>query len=308
MNKFTDEELDSLSDEERAALEDDEDTEGAAAAKESDEDDDAEDAPAEDAKAAAASADNAPDETADDADSEEDGEEEPAEADAPEPVVPLLSGPEAAGFDEQIAALEAQRKDVRAQYRAGDLDADAYDATLDDIARKISAIEGDRREAALTERFNRDIETARYVSILNSFKAQVKDAQGVDYDGNPKLLDLFDAEIKALANDETNEDKSYDWFLKTAHQRVLDEQARIAESLGFVRSGKPAPSTAATRNAIAARRPSAPAVGSLATVPSADGEQPGTTEFAHLDGLGGDDLESAVARMTPEQQDRWARA
>ena len=324
MGKITDDELAVLSDEERAALEDDSDGATADAAKPGDEnkDDDADAGEgSEKADAAGGEKDGADDEAKPQGDEQadaaaKDDEDEGDDTDdvsIPEPVTPVLSAPDVAGFDEQIATLEAARKDIRTKYRAGELSADAYDDQMDEITRQLTAIEGDKRDAASAERYNRDIETSRYIHVLNEFKRQVNREQGIDYDKSPKLLDMFDAEIKTLAADAKNEDKTYDWFLKTAHQNVLAEQEKIAASLGFVKPSKggaeqPGAQKEAVRTAINGRKPVRPAVGSLATVPSAAGEQPNASEFAHLENLNGDDLEMAVARMSPEQQDRWARA
>lgn len=316
MGKITDDELDGMTDEERAAIEDDDS--GAdekeltpeqlkALERDDGKDDEGEgDAPGAAAAAATTTATAASAATGDSG-SEGEGEGDGGPVDIP--LQPVFTAPEGTDFAAQEAALKQQEAALHEQYTKGEIDPTEYRTQLSALSDQRFAIVAEKTKVEVAEQMNADIEAARYHATIEAFKAEVKRTTGIDYDGNPALLDQWDAEIKRLAADEAHDDKSYRWFLQTAHEAVVQQQLRIAESMGLVpKDGARKPTADQVKAALAARTPTRPKVGSLATIPSAAGEQPGQGEFAHLDSLEGEELEMAVARMTPEQQARWAAA
>ncbi len=282
-------ELDNLSDEEREALEGEEigtvaEAEAAAKAAESIQ----EEAPADDPPA----------------------EEEPAavEADAAvEDFTPRLVPPVSDVTDEELSALLDKRKAIREQYRQGDLSAEEKDAQEDEITEQITRLRTAQSLAQFAEENNQRQAEIDHMKAIAEVKAEVASRDGIDYDKNPMLLRNWDLKVRALAADPANAGRPSKWYLSEAHKQVKAEIEATASALGFV---KPAGRTGAdtVRDAVNSRRPAPTTAKSLSTLPAAaaDTGREGA-EFGHLDSLNGDDLEAAVARMSPEQQERWAR-
>jgi hypothetical protein len=76
----------------------------------------------------------------------------------------------------------------------------------------------------------------------------------------------------------------------------------VNELLGAAAKPAPAPGAKPAVPAPAARVPN-----TLAQAPAA-GAAVSEGEFAVLDGLRGEDLEAALAKLTPAQRDKWMRA
>lgn len=287
-------ELDSLSDEERAAIEGEDigseaDVAAAAKAAESIKDD-----PSDGLDPAAAAASAA----------------EPAPDADPEPIAPRLLPPADLPDDAALNALLDQRKAIREQYRNGDISAEEKDNLEDEINEKISDIRTARNTAQFVDNFNTQMAEQEYLRTLAAVKADIKRTDGVDYDKNSTLLTSWDIKVRTIASDPANAGQSGEWVLREAHKQVMAEATAAAEAMGFKRpAGSGQPPDPAVRRALEGRRPSNDLPHSLSTLPSAAADNPAAgAEFAHLDNLSGDDLEIAVARMTPDQQERWARA
>ena len=289
--------LENLSDEERAALADEDigslqDAEAAAKAAEAADtgDDDPADATATDTPADPAPAAAAEDVTED------------------TPLAPRLSAPSLEGADEKLAELLDQRKAIREKYREGDITAEEKDTQEDAINDQIADLRAAKQNAAFVESYNRQMEETDYLTTLARVKSDIATNEGLDYDKNPMLLQNWDLKVRALASDPANAGKPGEWYLREAHKQVVAEVEATVAALGFKREGGKAPTRDPIRAAVAERRVPQTGAKSLAALPAAGNETPAdAAEFAHLDRLNGDDLETAVARMTPDQQERWAR-
>lgn len=283
--------LENLSDEERAALEDEDtdtpaEAEGAAPEGEGDPE-----APPADA---AAEADPAPA-----VDAEDD--------DADEFVVPRMTAPETDGYDEQISQLLDQRKGVREQYRSGDISAEEKDEQEDAINDRIAELRADQRQARLAEDYNRKAAETEYARTVTDIQREIKRVDGIDYERNTLMRDRWDAKVRALAADEANAHQPAEWFLREGHKQVLVEIDEAARLLGYKREGGPKPASDAVRDAVKGRKPQLDGPRSLSGLPAAAQDSGRDNEFAYLDSLSGDELEAALARMTPEQEARYLR-
>lgn len=184
-------------------------------------------------------------------------------------------------YEQQLAALEQRREDAIAKLKAGDIELDAMLAEQHAVAEERRRLDEQRLKAEISAEQVEQAGTQRWMLEVRRFMRGVEKHEGIDYRNNPLLNAALDAEVKALANDEANADKSGEWFLAEAHKRV--KQA-LAEARGGAGEGN--------------------------YVDGAHADQ-GTRDdsvFEALEGLDGMELERAVARMTPEQQERWARS
>jgi hypothetical protein len=113
------------------------------------------------------------------------------------------------------------------------------------------------------------------------------------YQQDPIMYAALDAAIKNLANKPENADKNGRWFLSEAHKAV---QSRF---------GKPAQTQAP-----ASQKPGRNDVPrTLSTLPAADVNDAGGSEFAHIEALFNKgkvvEAERLLSKMTPDQQSRY---
>ena len=327
MSMFSEEDLAGLSEAEREALrdlsEDDQDLqapaddsdEAGAATAAADHDDDDDD---ESATAAAAAA-NKPAEGADDAaagaapDASEAGAADD-DADAPAPATIQPVSP--ADADEQRTALRAEKATALQQLLDGEIDQEAYQEVesrvqdkLDDLARA-AAVDMARNQ------MQQDAMMQEYGQHLGAARKELK-AAGIDLEGEAGAQ--FDRAIRLFAQDAIDRGLTDAMGNMAASRDALAEaQALMLRRFGKASVPAAAPAAAAPGAAPAAA-PTAPPVRkpaaadrsalppTLAGVPAAADASVGS-EFAHLDGLEGTALEKALARMTPDQQERYLGA
>jgi Skp family chaperone for outer membrane proteins len=300
--------LDTLTPEERAAIEEVDADEQAALAKiaagdesgtgpDGDDDEDADDssadskpaepaasAPAADAAKPAAAADEQP------ATTQKSQQQAAYRADLP------------ADFEARKTTLKQELTDLRTKFKAGELELDDYEAERD----RLSESQRELDTLALKAEISKDMtaQTAEQqwqAAIARQFDAAAKpESGGIDYVKDEAKRTDLDTFVRALGANPANNDKPMDWFMAEAHKRVL-----------ALHDIKPAAKTAADPAPAAPTASRKPPMGSIppsiAHVPGADG--PGdlvSDEFADIDRLDGVELEAALARMTPAQRDKYA--
>lgn len=328
---LSDEELEALDDiEEGAAAEADgegdpvyyDDDDKPAAGDDKDEDDDEGDEPAG-ADGAAKPADKpAGDTGADDAGSTDEGKAGDAGADdvvqtLETPPIALVEVPDIANYEAERGVLLDERKDLRAKHRDGDISSDEYDEKLDELNDKINALDRTKADADAALRQNEAVQRSQYLWTIDQVKKDFVKADAIDYDKNPVLMSMWDTNVKALAKDEANANRSAEWFLRKAHQQVKEEIAKVAGSLGFTKGDAPAPKgekpaapvdkKAAIKEAVKGRQKDASKLKGVGELPAASNEDVTSDEFAGLDGLSGLELEQALARMPEERANKYLR-
>jgi len=224
--------------------------------------------------------------------------DEPAAA--PAAFVPQYSAEVPADAAQQIEALRAKERAAFKQLMAGesDMDEDAYEAIrgpieqqIDDLKAKMltASIFKQATEQAQAQRAREEWEAAK-VQAFEKFKAD-----GLDYADpkRPGLMAAYNHHLKALGSNPANEDKSGAWFLKEA-DRLTREDLGIKPAAAPAAPAKPA--RGVDRSAIPPTLSRVP--------PSADSAISGD-EFSHLSSLDGAALEKAIAKMSPEELDRY---
>lgn len=285
-----------LSDEERAAIAEDELSADEGTPGDEGEDGDDDDAAADEGTVAA---EETPEETPAEA-----AEEKPAEAKEEEEVFrPRYHIDVPEDLSDQLKAADDAEQDLVAKFKAGEIEADELLAEQRQIAAKRDGLLDVKRKAETFELLNRQDAEQEWAFEVRSFMRGVKKAEGIDYGANPELQSDFDAFVRLVAQKPENKDKGYDFFLEQAHDRV-----KALHKLG----GKPEPKAvvddkAAVKAAVDKRKPNAAAAPkTLATVPG--GEGPGDIagdEYEDIDKLDGLAYETALAKMTPEQRERY---
>lgn len=308
-----------MTDEECAAINDDDDEVAANAAGEDDggDDDADDDAPADPAiEPAAAPPAAAPDAAAASA---ADPAPEPAAEPAPAPAAVArddepfrldIKLPD--DFQERVDALKAAKAELRERRKAGDIDDEDYDSEIDKLAEQQSELDQIKSQVAMAERINAQAQErikARDEAAANRFLDAAK-GEGVDYN-DPERFGFLQVSLNTVRRDPALAGRPFIDLLKEADVRARKAYAAL--------HGGPAPAAApaapaapptpaqAKAAAVAARKPdlsAAPA--SLAQVPGGDGPGDVGGEFDYILDLDGTAYEDAIAELA-RNPTKWAR-
>lgn len=221
----------------------------------------------------------------------------------PEPVVsaaqrqPAYRAELPPDFGAKVEELRAKEASLIESFKAGDLDFDDYRAQTAALQQEAAALERAVTKAEIAREIAEQTAQQAWFDSVNRMADAAK-RDGIDYRQDATKQRDLDVFIKALAADQGNQDKPADWFLQEAHKRVM--------ALHGVVAAKPAAAGPADTKKPAARKPPVDALPkTLAQVPGGDGPGDVADEFADVDSLSGDALESAIARMTPAQRERY---
>jgi ribosomal protein S11 len=307
--------LDTLTDEERAAIAETDPAEDAALAAiaagvedgtggedDEDADDSSVDAGKADAKPADAAAAPAPAAAASDA--------TPAQAAAAPPAAgapaPAAKPEPASAYRAELAADHAEKKtaaqttleELRTKFKAGEIEVDEYETQREAATTALRSLERAEIKAEIAQEMTHQSAEAQWASAIRRQFDAAKTA-GVDYDTDEDKRADLDTFVRALGAKAENADKSMDWFMAEAHKRVL--------ALHDIRpTAAPAPAAKAATPAPSRKPPIDAVVPSLTNVPGSNSaDDVGNDEFADIDKLDGLELEAALSRLTPAQRDKY---
>jgi hypothetical protein len=227
-----------------------------------------------------------------------------------QPVVFTASAPEDA--DAQIKALRTEKATEFKRLMDGEITPEQYSAKEDEILGKITEIDRAVTKAETATEFTVQQAQRSYIGKVNATLDRAKSEDGIDYRApeNKALHEDLDRTVKFLANDPSNADKPEQWFLDKAHAMVKAMHG-LGKAGAATGAAETSAASAAAAQATQTRSGKGPDLSgippSLRNVPAAAGSDDGG-EFAHLNTLTGMALERAIAKMTPEQQQRWAEA
>lgn len=282
---------DGLTDEERAALQED-DGSGTEA--------NAEGTPNAEQEAAAAAADDKPEVEkpaaeagAEDTPAAADGAAADAEPEAAEAVaqsLPVLVAPPPENSEARLTEIATKKEALIDQFDNGDITAKEYQKALDTLSREERQIEMQVHEFTLSQKMEQQRLQNDWVATCNAFV----EANTV-YKDNPRLYRALDAEVRDLAAKPETANWSGQKFLDEAHKN-------IAQAFNLSPTAKPAAATPSARRELPPN---------LARVPAADVEDTNGGQFAVLDRLATTDpigYEEALAKMPEGQREAYLRA
>lgn len=308
--------LANLTDEERAALEDDELSpeekaaiEDIAGEDEGDDDDGDEDLDAddegtdddgvEDAEEKKAAA---PAKKAEEAKGDESAEAEDEAGDDDEDIDEVNSRyqvnlPE--DFGDQVKALDERETEIAKKFKAGEIEADEFISENKVIASERAKLDRVATKAEIANEMGEQNAAHEWQRKVNALIRDAKEKEGIDYN-KPLLNAALDKAIKDLAAAPENTDKPMSFFLKEAHKQVKAE-------LGIGKTeAKPTEKPAGKAKGRKPDVSNLPAT--LANVPGGDGPGDVGGEFVDIDKLDGLAYEQALAKMTPAQRERYLAA
>ncbi len=299
MSTFDADALATLTDEERAAIQSDDEDAGAAPAA-------AVDAPGSDAEG---------DDGDDDGDDEGDQGSEAASAPDPDPAAAPAAAPTTAtptgyqaalpaDYDDKVKAVADREAELKRAFRAGELEFDEFETRRDELQREREGLTIARAKAEIASEMQAQTAEAQWRTTVERFLDT--SAAALDYRKDSEAMADLDGFVKVLAGRESNSRQPMEWFLAEAHKRVM---ALRGSSAAPASAPAAAPAVDRKAEAAAARKPRLDDVpATLAQVPGADGPGDIGGEFADVLSLDGLEYEAAIARMTPVQRERFARA
>lgn len=220
----------------------------------------------------------------------------PGAADTAQPAVAVVA--DDAEAKAELDALVAQRAELRKKWDDGDLTSAEYDAQKDEINDKINKANAVIVQAANDRTKAEKAALAQWHNAVDTFLADDKNAI---FRGDGPLNAALDAQIRRMnADAETRRRFPNDLKRLEEAKRIVIEEARKA-------LGVSAPAAPAKPSAPAKPRAAAPAIPpSVDDIPPAADER--ESEFAHIDRMSPAQREAAVAKMSPEQYERYSRA
>lgn len=195
-------------------------------------------------------------------------------------------------YADQVDAVKSETDALAKAFKDGDIDFEEFQSRSQDIAERREALMILRAKHEIAEEMGGQTAEQEWGNTIARFFAATAKAGGTDYSKDVEKQADLDQFVKVLASNPANNDKSGEWFLAEAHKRV--------NALHGLTAAAQHPTSATKRG-----KQNIP-VTSLAHVPGGDGPGDLASEFADLDGLEGDALEAAIARMTPAQREKYS--
>lgn len=212
-----------------------------------------------------------------------------------------------ADAEKQRELLNTRKDEAFAKLMEGEIDAAEYKKVEKEVDGELQKL----LEARITDNVTNTLTTA---NINKAWKAEVSTAlkaaasDGIDYSKDEAKMKELDRLIRVFGAEATEAGMTDDglkaskWALGQALDTMKRRHGTASPAAGEGKSGtKPA-----APNSRAGKAPDLSAIPpGLSKAPIAAGADGGGDEFAHLASLKGAALEKAIARMTPEQQDRY---
>jgi hypothetical protein len=195
MSKYTEEEMQDLTEEERAALEDLEAEEA--------------EAEAEDEKEEAGEADGG---------NGDDAEEEVGKDSVATEFQPLLDADAPEDAAEQLEAIARQKEELVQKFDDGELTAKEYQLELDKLAKREREIEQAQFKARLAQEMAEQQQRNAWLATVNQFLSE-----HAEYRQYPLRYKALDLAVRELAAQEENQGLSGREILEKAHEQIVEQ-------------------------------------------------------------------------------------
>ncbi|HJV52781.1 MAG TPA: hypothetical protein VJ652_15040 [Noviherbaspirillum sp.] len=207
---------------------------------------------------------------------------------APPQNAPILVAEVPQDADAKLAEIGTKKADLLTQFDDGDITAKEYQTALDAILKEERAIERQIDKAQLAQEMEQQRLQNEWNSTVSSFLESNK-----QYKDNPRLYRALDQEVRDVAA--TDEAKGM-----TGAQILAKAHANLAEAFGFA-----APKQDGTKptGKQPITKPALPP--SLHNVPSAEVEDMSGGKFAALDRLSGIAYEEALSKLSPAEREAY---
>lgn len=275
------------------------------AGEDGDDDDDDDDGDDSSANAAPVEGKAAPSEAADAPTTQADA----ADTEAPAPVrarqsTPRYEAPLPADYDTKVQELAEREAELKRKFRSGEMEFDDFETQRAELLTERESLTIARTKAEISQEMTAQSAQQAWQNTVNEFLDKAMKEGAVDYRKDSEKMDDLDQFVKTLAAKESNSDKPMSWFLQEAHRRVQALHGMTAPAPSP--SPSPAPAQASNKTRRAPPIDAVPAT--LANVPGGDGPGDVDGEFSDVLSLDGMEYETAIARMSAAQRERFLRA
>lgn len=283
MGNAADEGLSWLSDEEREGLDEDDLADSGATEEEGDleEEDDAQE-PAQSPPHEAAAV----------------GQDEPE----PAPFQPVYQAALPQDFQARVEALTAAGSELAQAYENGDFDLAEYQQRQRALSEQEWALRATALKAEMAREQQQQSLAQRWAWEQDAY---FRKAENRAFRDDPVVSHAFEGALRLLAADENNGQRDMGWFLEEAGRLSREKVRELAAGMGMVNGTTGAPPARSGNGKTASGRGRASPPPSLGGMPTAAMPDPGGDEFAYLDRMGGLEAERAMAKLTPDQLDRY---
>lgn len=213
-------------------------------------------------------------------------------------------------IDGKISEVDAELDALESKLDEGDLQLSDFMRESRRLNNERQELIADRREQEILQNTNAALYETDWNTSVANFMGQNEGFQ------NPIMMGALEAALKELYAEPDNVGSSHHWYLETARRAVMEQitprqataenppdnenspqQQRRTQIAS--QQGKRAQQAAKDRQQVPA---------SLANVPASEDNPGDGDEFSHLDRLEGVELEQALAKMSDAQVDRYLRA
>ncbi|MFZ6813543.1 hypothetical protein ACO0K3_03680 [Undibacterium sp. Rencai35W] len=216
---------------------------------------------------------------------------------APERFRPTYHAELPASFTQTAEQVETNIADLKAKFKAGEIDFDEYESQKSEHDKYLRELDKALVKVDISKEMSAQSANQEWVFTVKSFVNSIAKEGGTDYRTDEAKRGDLDQFIKVLAANDANKDKDQEWFLREAHKRV-----NILHGIATVAPKKEDPVTEA-KNKRKVNLEAAPKT--LSQVPGSDGPGDVGDEFSTVDSLSGDAFESAIAKMSPAQREKF---
>lgn len=204
---------------------------------------------------------------------------------------PILVANPVEDADARLTEIATKKDALLTQFDDGDITAKEYQKQLDELSKQERRIEFEVHEAQLAQKMEQQRLQNEWTATCNAFV----ETHAV-YKDNPRLYKALDAEVRELAGKPETANWTGQKFLDEAHKNLV-------QAFGL--------KEAATTPAAAKHNPTANLPPNLAKVPAADIEDTNGGKFAVLDRLAATDplgYEDTLAKMSEAERNAYLNA
>jgi hypothetical protein len=202
------------------------------------------------------------------------------------------------GFADQVKALDEREVEIASKLKSGDIEIEEFVAKNKELATERAKLDRIATKAEIAAEMGEQTAAQEWQWTVEKFMRQIKKDEGIDYRKDETKASDLDTFVKVLAANPANEGRDMEWFLSEAHKRTKALHGVAEKAKTDAKDKKP--------EAKPSRKPNLDKLpANLSQVPGGDGPGDVTGEFADIDGLDGLAYETALAKMTPAQRERY---
>lgn len=195
-------------------------------------------------------------------------------------------------FQQQLDDIETKKTELRQKLNDGDIDFDEYEKSREELSLQERKLDRQLVKAEIARDIEEQSAQKTWENTVQSFLDSSAKA-GLDYRADNAKRNDLDLYVKTLAANPANAEKSMSWFVETADRMVRAQYG--------ITTTQPKPNKQQN-----SRRQSLDELPTtLAHVSGADDVSESEGKFADLDKLDGLALETALARLSPDQRNEY---